>query len=61
MDKVKSLFNHPKKENPDKDPGLYEWKRPSFHKDDVSQLNRLLKKSVEEKLKNNTIGKNPLL
>ena len=44
MDKVNSLFNHPKKENPDREPGLYEWKRPSFHKDDVSQLNRLLKK-----------------
>lgn len=49
MDKLKSLFNHPKKENPDKDPGLYEWKRPLFHKDDVSQLNRLLKKIGQTK------------
>lgn len=44
MDKVKSLFNHPRKEDPEKESHLYEWKRPSYHKDDVSQLNRLLKK-----------------
>ena len=44
MDKVKSLFNHPRKEDSEKESHLYEWKRPSYHKDDVSQLNRLLKK-----------------
>lgn len=44
MNKVQSLFNHPRRKDQDNDSHLYDWKRPSFHKDDVSQLNRLLKK-----------------
>lgn len=40
---VKSIFNHPRTDNPEKDPGLYDWRRPAYKKDDVSQLNRLLK------------------
>jgi len=39
----KSIFNHPRKDNPSKDPGLYDWRRPAYKKDDVSQLNKLLK------------------
>ncbi|MCQ2584463.1 MAG: hypothetical protein MJ185_02640 [Treponema sp.] len=44
MDKVKTLFNHPRWNSSDRDPGLYEWKRPVFHKDDIGPLNRFLKK-----------------
>lgn len=44
MDKIKSLFNHPRNNDREEDPRLYVWKRPSYHKDDVGQLNRLLKK-----------------
>lgn len=43
MANIKSIFNHPKKENPEKDTGLYDWRKPAYKKDDVGNLNRILK------------------
>lgn len=62
MANIKSIFNHPKKENPEKDTGLYDWRRPAYKKDDVGNLNRILKnlsktKSARwHKLQNGTFG-----
>ena len=43
MANIKLIFNHPKKENLEKDTGLYDWRRPAYRKDDVGNLNRILK------------------
>lgn len=62
MANIKSIFNHPKKENPEKDTGLYDWRRPAYKKDDIGNLNRILKnlsktKSARwHKLQNGTFG-----
>ena len=44
MDKIDSLFNRPGKREFDSDNSLYKWEKPAFKKDDVGQLNRLLKR-----------------
>ena len=49
MENIKSIFNHPKKENPEKDTGLYDWRRPAYKKDDVGNLNRILKNLIKTK------------
>lgn len=49
MANIKSIFNHPKKENPEKDTGLYDWQRPAYKKDDVGNLNRILKNLTKTK------------
>ena len=49
MANIKSIFNHPKKENPEKDTGLYDWRRPAYKKDDVGNLNRILKNLTKTK------------
>ena len=43
MADLKSIFNHPRTEDPEKDPHLYNWKRPFHGKNDAAYLNRLLK------------------
>lgn len=43
MADIKSIFNHPRQENSDKARGLYDWRKPAYRKDDVGNLNRLLK------------------
>ena len=43
MKNLSTIFNHPKKSNPEKDPHLYDWKRPFHGKDDAACLNKLLK------------------
>ena len=43
MKNLKSIFNHPKKNDPERDPHLYDWKRPIHGKDDGQSINRLLK------------------
>lgn len=49
MANIKSIFNHPKKENPEKDTGLYDWRRPAYRKDDIGNLNRILKNLTKTK------------
>lgn len=44
MKNLLSIFNHPKKNDPERDPHLYDWKRPIHGKDDCQAINRLLKK-----------------
>ena len=43
MKNLSTIFNHPKKSNPEKNPQLYDWKRPFHGKDDAASLNKLLK------------------
>ena len=43
MKNLKSIFNHPKKNDPERNPHLYDWKRPIHGKDDGQSINRLLK------------------
>ena len=43
MKDLKSIFNHPPKSTPEKDPHLYDWKRPFHSKNDAAYLNKLLK------------------
>ena len=49
MADFKSIFNHPKQYDPDKDNHLFDWKKPFHAKDDVRELNNLLKKSLRKK------------
>lgn len=49
MANIKLIFNHLKKENPEKDTGLYDWRRPAYKKDDVGNLNRILKNLTKTK------------
>lgn len=44
MKNLLSIFNHPNKSDPERDPHLYDWKRPIQGKDDGQVINRLLKK-----------------
>ena len=48
MDKIKSIFNHQKKDIADRDPGLYCWERKPYVKDDVKVLNNLLHKMLKK-------------
>lgn len=43
MKNLVSIFNHPKQNDPERDPHLYDWKRPIHGKDDGQSFNRLLK------------------
>lgn len=43
MPDLASIFNHPKKNDPERDPHLYDWKHPVYKKDDAEVINRLLK------------------
>mgnify|MGYP006916027105 FL=1 len=43
MADLKSIFNQAKKENHKKEAELYDWQKPAYKKDDVGNLNRLLK------------------
>ena len=43
MKDLKSIFNHPPKSTPEKEPHLYDWKRPFHSKNDAAYLNKLLK------------------
>ena len=45
MADIKSIFNHPKRteEKSQKEEQLYDWQRPAYKKDDVGNLNRILK------------------
>ena len=43
MKDLTSIFNHPKKNDPDRDPHLYDWKHPIHGKNDAEVINRLLK------------------
>lgn len=47
MDNLKSIFNYPKKDITEKDPGLYRFGRKAFVKDDVKALNNLLKRLLK--------------
>ena len=49
MDKIKSIFNYPKKDIAEKDPGLYHWERKVFVKDDLRALRNLLEKLKKSK------------
>ena len=49
MADLKSIFNHPKQHDPNKDPHLFDWKRPFYSKDDARELNHLLKASGKKK------------
>jgi len=49
MAELKSIFNRPKQNDPSKDPHLFDWKRPFYSKDDVRELNQLLKSSGKKK------------
>lgn len=49
MADFKSIFNRPKQNDPSKDPHLFDWKRPFHSKDDVRELNQLLKSSGKKK------------
>ena len=44
MQNLKSIFDHPKTSDPERDPHLYDWKRPFHGKNDVAYLNKLLKR-----------------
>ena len=43
MADIKSIFNRKVADKPEKDEGLYDWRRPAYKKDDVGNLNLLLK------------------
>lgn len=49
MDKIKSIFNHSKKDITERDPGLYYWERKAFVKDDIRALRNLLNKFKKSK------------
>ena len=49
MKDLKSIFNHPPKSTPEKDPHLYDWKRPFYSKNDAAYLNKLLKAHSRKK------------
>lgn len=49
MADLKSIFNRPKQYDPSKDPHLFDWKRPFHSKDDVRELNQLLRSSGRKK------------
>ena len=49
MKDLKSIFNHPPKSTPEKDPHLYDWKRPFHSKNDAAYLNKLLKAHSRKK------------
>lgn len=44
MQNLKSIFDHPKPSEPERDPHLYDWRRPFHGKNDAAYLNKLLKK-----------------
>ena len=44
MKNLKSIFDHPKPSNPEREPHLYDWRRPFHSKDDAAYLNKLLKR-----------------
>ena len=44
MQNLKSIFDHPKPSDPERDPHLYDWRRPFHGKNDAAYLNKLLKK-----------------
>ena len=44
MQNLKSIFVHPKPSDPERDPHLYDWRRPFHGKNDATYLNKLLKK-----------------
>ena len=48
MDNIKSIFNYPKKDITEKDPGLYRFGRKAYVKDDVKVLNDLLKRLLKK-------------
>lgn len=49
MTDLKSIFNHAPKNDPEKSNHLFDWKRVIHSKDDVRELNRLLKTSLKKK------------
>lgn len=49
MKDLKSIFEHPPKSTPEKDPHLYDWKRPFHSKNDAAYLNKLLKAHSRKK------------
>lgn len=58
MTELKSIFNHPKTEDPERDPNLYNWKRPFHGKNDAAYLNKLLKSNRKrKKIEHTTTGK----
>lgn len=60
MAELKTIFNHPKKEDPEKDLHLYNWKRPFHGKNDAAYLNKLLRsKSKNNTLERDSSGKVP--
>lgn len=57
MAELKSIFKHQKQYDPNKDNHLFDWKKPFHSKDDVRDLNNLLRKSLHKKtvtLRSNT-------
>ena len=44
MKDLRTIFNHPKQSDPERDPHLYDWRRPFHGKDDAAYLNKLLKR-----------------
>ncbi len=62
MKDLKSIFNHPSKSTPEKDPHLYDWKRPFHGKNDATYLNKLLKakrrKSSPERISSGKVRSN---
>ncbi len=58
MSELKTIFNHPKLEDPEKDPHLYNWKRPFHGKNDATYLNKLLKtKKNKKRFERNSAGR----
>lgn len=51
MADIKSIFNHPKRTNEksEEEGHLYDWRRPAYKKDDVGNLNRILRNLAEGK------------
>ena len=49
MDKIKSIYNYPKKDIAEREPGLYRWERKPYVKDDVKVLNNLLDKLLKKR------------
>ena len=49
MDKIKSIYNYPKKDITEREPGLYRWERKPYVKDDVKVLNNLLHKLLKKR------------
>ena len=49
MDKIKSIYNYPKKDIAEREPGLYRWERKPYVKDDVKVLNNLLHKLLKKR------------